>query len=229
MATKHPKEYWNAYYTEKQFVQGKGPNDFLVQMLPRLQKGKVLDIATGEGQNSVYLAQKGFQVKSFDISEVAVQHAEKLARETGVQIEAKVADMDLFLMGLMEYDSIIMTRFKPAVARYYSEMLRALKHGGTLLIESYGIPEMKEAIPRDESFRDYYFASNEILRHLTGFKILFYQEGEVDGHHVVQCLAQKPPNKDAEKYGFFEMTTKQGQGDSDRSKQLELAEKLFKK
>lgn len=227
--TKTAKEYWNHFFTEKPFAYGKAPSPFLTSMLPRLQKGKVLDIAMGEGANSVYLAQKGFSVKGFDISEVALQHAQQLARETGVHIEANTADLDFFLMGLMDYDSIIMTHFKPGVIRYYSEIIRALKHGGTLLIESYGVPEMKEAIGKDEQYRNYFFSSNEVLKNLSGLRILFYQEGLVDNHYVVQCLAQKPGNKDAEKYGFFDMTTKQGDGDHERSKQLELAEKLFKK
>lgn len=221
------KQYWNDVYTKTPFKFGKAPSDFLVQMFPRLQKGKTLDIAMGEGANAVYLAQKGFQVRGFDISEVAVEHAEKLAKETGVPLEARCADMDLFLMGLLEYDSIIMTRFRPAFPRYYSEIVRALKQGGTLLIDSYGVPEMKEALAKDEDYRNYFFHANEILRNLQGLRILFYQESEVDGHHVVQCLAQKPVSKDADKYSFFGMTT--GHQDAERNKQIELAEKFFKK
>jgi tellurite methyltransferase len=106
-------------------------------MLPRLQKGKALDIGMGEGANAVYLAQKGMQVKGFDISPIAVERALNLAKESGVNIEAKAADLDLFLMGLMEYDTIIMTFFKPPIPRYYSEIIRALKQGGTLLVHSY--------------------------------------------------------------------------------------------
>ena len=34
------------------------PNSFLVDMLPRMQKGKVLDVGMGEGSNSVYLRPK---------------------------------------------------------------------------------------------------------------------------------------------------------------------------
>ncbi len=53
------KTYWDQHYNEKVFAQGKAPNEFLVEMLPRLEKGKVLDIAMGEGANAVYLAQQG--------------------------------------------------------------------------------------------------------------------------------------------------------------------------
>ncbi len=224
---KDAKSYWDQHYSAKVFAQGKAPNGFLHSMIDRLEGKKVLDVAMGEGANAVYLAQKGFHVKGFDISKVAVERALQLAKETGVSIEAQSADLDLYLFGIMEYDSIVMTRFRPTNPRYYTSMISALKQGGTLLIESFGVPEMSESIGNDEAYRNIYFSSNEVLRHLPGLRILFYQEGLVDGHHVVQCLAQKPTDKDAAKLKLFDMSTK-GK-DAEQSKHMELAEKLFKK
>lgn len=222
-----PKAYWDDTYASQPYKYGKAPSSFLSSYHHRLQKGKVLDIAMGEGRNAVYLAQKGFEVVGFDLSPVAIEHAKKLASETGVSIEAKPADLDLYLMGIMEYDSIIMTNFRPSVSRYYNSIMSALKQGGTLLIESFTTAEMDEAIAKDEDYRNFYFTSNEVLRHLNGMRILFYQEGLIDGHHVVQCLAQKPLDKDAARLNLFGMHSKKA--DLESSKQLELAEKLFKK
>ena len=222
---KDAKTYWNEVYSEKPHSDGKAPSEFLVQMLPRLQKGKVLDIGMGEGANAVYLAQKGFHVKGFDISDVAIEHAQKLAKDTGVEIDAKRADLDLFIMGLMEYESIVMMNFKPPVTRYYSELIRALKQGGTLLVESYAIAEMEEAIGKEEAYRNYFYNSNELLKNLAGLRILFYQEAIVNGKHRVQCIAKKPLDKDAAKYKLFDMQTNEKHV---KSKHLELAEKFFK-
>lgn len=221
------KTFWDSHYTQKLFASGKSPSEFLQTMLPRLEKGKVLDIGMGEGQNAVYLAQKGFEVKGFDISKVAVDRAKQLARDTGVSLEAQTADLDLYLFGIMEYESIIMTKFRPGNTRYYTNIVSALKQGGTLLIESYGAAEMNEAIGREEDFRNYYFHSNEVLKQISGLRILFYQEGLVNNRHVVQCLAQKPIDKDAARLNLFNMSTKKG--DPESSKHLELAERLFKK
>lgn len=221
------QSFWDSQYKETPFKSGKGPLPFLQQMLPRLQKGKVLDIAMGEGANAVYLAQKGMSVKGFDVSPVAIERALQLAKETGVTVEAKAADLDLFLLGLMEYDTIIMTYFKPPIQRYYSELIRALKQGGTLLVHSYSSEEMKEAYGQDEAYKDYYFRTNELLHNLKGLHILFYQEGEVDGKSVVQCLARKPLDKDAAKYNLFDMSTTQQT--QPKSSQKDLAEALFKK
>jgi len=221
------KSYWDSLYQEKPFVRGKTPSPFLAQMLQRMAKGKVLDIAMGEGRNAVYLAKNGFEVRGFDISPIAVQHAQQLADENDVKIDAKQADLDLYLLGLMEYDSIIMTEFRPSVPRYYTSIISALKQGGTLLVESFGVPEMDEVIGKDEAYRNIYFTANELLHQLAALRILFYQEGLVQGHHVVQCLAQKPVDKDAARLKLFDMHTKSSE--HEKSKHLELAEKFFKK
>jgi SAM-dependent methyltransferase len=221
------ESHWNEVYQAKPFARGKAPQPFLVAMLPRLAKGKALDIGMGEGSNAVYLAQHGFKVKGFDISPVAVAHAETLAREAGVEVEAQRADLDLFLLGLMEYDTIVMTYFKPGNARYYTDIIRALKQGGTLLVESHTVDEMQELIGKDEAWKDYFFRLNELLHGLNGLHILFYQEGLVDGRHVVQCLARKPLDKDAAKYDLFDMHAKKDR--VTESVHQRLAEQLFKK
>ncbi len=223
----NPEEYWNQQYSASPFKKGKAPSSFLVEMHSRLRPGKLLDVGMGEGVNSVYLAQKGFSVKGFDVSSTAVEHAMALARDTGVSLEAKRVDLDLFLLGLLEYDTIVMTFFKPPQLRYYSEIIRSLKHGGTLLVESWMIEEMPEAISPEESHRDFYFRSNELLSHLRGMRILFYQEGEVGGKQIVQCLAQKPLDRDVAKYNLFNMQG--GAKESGPTTQQQLAEALFKK
>lgn len=221
------QKYWDDFYAKNEFSWGREPSDFLRFMMPRMQKGLCLEIAMGEGVNASYLASNGFKVKGFDISEVAVTRARELARAKGVEVDAQRADMDMFIMGIMEYDSIVMTSYRPAITRYYSEMIRALKQGGTLLVESSLVDDMKEIIPNDESYRNWYFRANEVIKNLPGLLILYYQEAEVDGRHVVQCLAKKPLDKDAVKYGLFDMSTKQKDGGTDVHKKL--AEAFFKK
>lgn len=219
--------YWDNIYSHTPFKSGKAPLSFIVEMLPRLQKGKALDIGMGEGANAVYLAQKGFAVKGFDISPVAIDHAKKLANETGVKADFNTADLDLFLLGLMEYETIIMTYFKPAIGRYYPEIIRALKQGGTLLVQSYTIDEQKEPLGQEDAYKNFYYRSNEVIQNLKGMRLLYYNECIINDRHVVQCLAQKPIDKDVAKYNLFDMGTPQ-EGKSS-SPHVDLAESLFKK
>ncbi|MFH1356299.1 MAG: hypothetical protein ABII18_04110, partial [bacterium] len=84
----------------------------------------------------------------------------------------------------------------------------------------------KEIIPQDEAYRDYYFKPNELLHHLKGLRILYYNEGLVDGRHVLQCVAQKPMDKDVAKYNAFDM----GSGEKPKKDSArEALEAMFKK
>ena len=57
-----------------------------------LKKGKALDICCGAGTNTVYLAEKGFEVTGIDISPTAIGYAEKKAAQANVHVSFKVQD-----------------------------------------------------------------------------------------------------------------------------------------
>ena len=215
------KEKWNKLYDGSGFLYGSEPLAFLKEQWTRLRKGKVLDLAMGEGRNAVFLAEQGSQVAGFDVSDVAIEKAKKLAYDKNVQIETKVADLDLYLFPMLGFDSIILSYFKPT-ARYYNEIARALAQGGTVLIENYTTDQLtRETVVGFENHD--YFYPNELLKNLKDLQILYYNEGPVAGKWVVQCIAKKPTDKDAVKYGF-------AKGDGDENKgRFKSAEDLFKK
>jgi tellurite methyltransferase len=221
------EDYWNEFYTKSPFLGGKSPDPFLKKFINRLQKGKTLDIGMGEGQNAVFMSQNGFKVKGLDFSKSAIENAKNLASENCQTLEIEQVNIDLFILGLMEYDSIIMMNFKPSIKRYYTEIIRALKQGGTLLVKSYMDSEVTEILGPEDAYKNYYFFSNELLQNIKDLKILYYSEDVIDGKKVVECLAQKPLDKDAAKYNLFNMQSEQK--DLGMSKQRELAESLFKK
>ena len=223
------KSYWDGYYDKKNQQEKLSPSPFLTSMLPRLQKGDALDIAMGKGDNAVFLAKNGFNVTGFDISSKAIEKAKSLAKKEEVSLDISSCDLDMYLMGVLKYDTVIMTMFKPSVPRYYAAIQSALKQGGVFLLESYNLSQMKEPIAKKESYKDIYFGSNEVLRHLSGLKILFYQEGLVEGSHMVQCLAQKPIDRHAAKFDTFGIHTAGARKDKDSAAHhLQMAENFFK-
>ena len=67
---------WNQRFGSKDYYLGDRPSPFLVreiEQIKRLAPGTTaLDIACGEGRNSIFLARQGFRVTALDISDVGI-------------------------------------------------------------------------------------------------------------------------------------------------------------
>lgn len=229
-----PGQYWDQVYqnTEHknqnytQFLNTT-PTGLVSEQWENLKKGKALDIGYGLGHDALFLSKKGFEVIGIDISETAKQKAEKNISSAEQNVQFKTGDIELHLFGLLQYDTILMNYYRPHNNRLYQEIIKSLKFGGTLLIESYLIDEINEVLGKEDDHKNFYFKHNEILKNLTGLRILFYREGIVNGKTRVQCIAQKPTDKDVEKYNLFNMAD--SPKETKKSAQMELAESLFKK
>jgi tellurite methyltransferase len=107
---------WNQKYRAKPLVL-KAPDHFVVDHAEQLVPGSVLDLASGDGRNSLFLAGRGFCVTALDISDVALERAEQLARQQGVSISTKHLDIETSDAGFVEhldcYDNIIVLNYKP--------------------------------------------------------------------------------------------------------------------
>lgn len=229
-----PSQFWDHVYqsTEHknqnyQHFLRTTPTTLITEQWEGLKKGKVLDIGFGLGHDALFLSKKGFEVLGIDISETAKQKAEKNISSTDQVIQFKVADIELHLFGLLQYDTIVMNYYRPHNNRLYQEIIKSLKFGGTLLIESYLIDEVNEVLGKEDDYKNFYFKHNELLKNLASLRILYYREGTVNGKTRVQCIAQKPTDKDVEKYNLFNMAD--ATKETKKSAQMELAESLFKK
>jgi len=76
--------YWNAKYATDEFIYTKTANRFVIELCEGLTPGLAIDLAGGEGRNTVWLAEQGWRVENVDISEVGLAKCEAFAAERGV-------------------------------------------------------------------------------------------------------------------------------------------------
>ena len=165
---------WNKRFAGDDYVFGTEPNEYLREHATWPAGSRVLCVADGEGRNSVWLARRGIEVEAFDISDVGVEKARRLAAAASVAVAYSVCDCDDFAWPQDAYDGIaaIFVQFAdPAMrARLFANMVRALKPGGTLVLQGYGPrqleyktggPSLIEHLYTVEMLRDA-FASTEI-------------------------------------------------------------------
>lgn len=186
------KDWWAKKYADaKDWMYGKAPSQFLSDNIHMLRKGDTLDAAMGEGRNAVYLASKGFAVTGVDFVEAAIERAKTLARETGVTIDAKLQDLDFFLIPLMKYDTIVVCDYHPQIT-LMKNLARGLNKGGTLLLEGYTVEQLRlhEGF-KPEPFEC--FRPNEAIEHVRELHLAYYNERQISPKEArVQLIARKP-------------------------------------
>ena len=171
---KSDQERWDKKYQGEEFAYGKKPNAFLKKHLSSLEKGVALDLASGEGRNAVFLAQAGWKVDAVDISPVGVRKARRLAKEAGVKINFRQADLDFSAIAKEKYDLISILYFWDR--RLIPRIKRGLKKGGRILFETYTFETLFRGLegPREAK---YLLKANELLDLFRDFRVLFYREG----------------------------------------------------
>ena len=119
-------DYWDDKYKVEEFVYTKTENRFVVEYCSPLKPGRVIDLAGGEGRNSVWFAKQGWKVENIDFSAVALEKYAAYASESGVSASclATVADalsfvpqMDQVDLGVIGYLQITSGDLRKAIRR----------------------------------------------------------------------------------------------------------------
>ena len=171
---KSDQKRWDERYGRKGYTFGKEANLFLQRHISLLPRGKVLDIAAGEGRNAVFLAEHGFDVDAIDISETGLKKVRELAKEAGVKIHTLRGDLDTYKIGEGEYDLI--TNFYFLNRRLIPSIRKGIRKGGWVVFETY-ILEHRSLAAGGPTRLEYFLEPNELLRLFHRFRILRYREG----------------------------------------------------
>jgi len=176
----NPAQTWNNRFSKDSYVFGTEPNEWLRQHASVWKPGStILCVADGEGRNSVWLAKQGQQVDAFDISEVGVAKARRLAEECQVKVDFAIAGCDDFVWKHNHYDGVaaIFVQFADPMlrSRLFENMARSLKPGGSLLLVGYTPKQL-----------DYGTGGPSVLSHLYTPKML----QEAFGNLKIQVLEE---------------------------------------
>lgn len=182
---------WEARYQATANEPIRPASFFLQEQIDRLPRGRALDIACGNGRNTIFLARHGFVVEGIDIAAAGLRTALELARREQLPIRLIQADLENFPLPDRRYDTIVNIRYlhRPL----FAALKAALRPGGLLLCETFLISQREFGPPTDPS---HLLDPGELHRIFHDFEFLVYEERLVESEtgpaHLARMLARRP-------------------------------------
>ena len=180
------KEKWDCKYASHDHLTEKEPSEWLNDHAGILNgKGLALDIASGEGRNAAFVAEKGYQTLAVDISPVGLEKARSLADDKGVIIETCVADLDKWEIKQNTFDLILCFNFLDR--RIFPVIKNALKPGGLIFYETFTVDYLKYSNFK----REWVLEHNELLDTFKELRVLNYREIDAKDKAFASIIALK--------------------------------------
>ena len=128
---------FNNIYASPQKPFTEQPNAFLVRMAKTLKPGAALDVAMGQGRNGVWLAQQGWDVTGYDLSEKGLAVAASNAEKAGVRLKTVLSSHADFDYGKERWDLVLLTYALVDMedAAFLRRVRDSLKPGGVVIVE----------------------------------------------------------------------------------------------
>jgi SAM-dependent methyltransferase len=172
------------------------PAELMVKFAPLLRPevlpGPVLDLASGEGQNGIFLSLRGLDVTCCDVSGEALDRAEEQAREQGTVIRTWQVDLeqpDDNPLPDDHYGAILVFRY---LHRPLMPCIRkALKSSGILVYETFTVAQRQFGRPRRAV---HLLEPGELRSFFSDWEILHDFEGILDDplRAMAQLVCRKP-------------------------------------
>lgn len=210
----------NRYSKNDIIMNNLSPSPLLNHFYEQVPKGEALDIGFGKGNDSIFLASKGFQVTAIDAKKSNVDDLARTAKENNLSINTELEDVRKFEFRPDTYEIITAMNslfflsgddFKIVI----ENIKKSLKPGGIAIISSFTINDslfkkLEQTVNKvdAQTFQDgtgnsWFFLKEEELKNMFfGFEVLFYKEitaqdtghdkwPEPHAHTIARIVAKK--------------------------------------
>ena len=171
------RQQWDERYSGAEFEWSMHPNQFAAAELAGLPPGRALDLAAGEGRNSVWLAERGWSVTAVDFSRVGLAKGRRLGAARGLadgQVDWVAADLSEYQPARGAYELVLIAYLQVDAAlraRVLAGAAAALVPGGTLLVIGHDLANLTEGVGGPQS-PDVLYTPEAITAGLPGLRIV---------------------------------------------------------
>ncbi|MDZ4828330.1 MAG: class I SAM-dependent methyltransferase [Actinomycetota bacterium] len=186
---------WDERYAATEIVWGVDPNQFVARECAALAPGRALDLACGEGRNTIWLAARGWQATGVDFSAVAIEKAGSLAAAQEVAVEWQVGDLLEWEPTPRAYDLVVLAYLQVVAADravIWPRAAGAVAPGGTFVLVGHDRRNLTDGYG-GPSNPDVLYTAADVVPHLDGFGVRYAGEVErtvATGEVAIDCLVR---------------------------------------
>ncbi len=170
-------QQWDERYAGTEFEWSMHPNQFVAAELAGLPPDRALDLAAGEGRNSVWLTERGWSVTAVDFSRVGLEKGRKLSAARGVadgRVDWVVADLSEYVPARAAFELVLIAYLQVDAAlraRILAGAAAALTPGGTVLVVGHDLANLTEGVGGPQS-PDVLYTPEAITAGLPGLRVV---------------------------------------------------------
>lgn len=145
-------ELWDRRFTEHAWPTE--PDPLLVELATPLPAGRALDLGSGPGRNSLWLAARGWRVTAADASQVALDQAAARAASLRLPLQTLHVDVTDWKPPEAAFELVVVANLHPGaepLARVLSAACDALVVGGHLFVVGHDLADLGVHGPPDAS------------------------------------------------------------------------------
>ena len=133
-----------------------------------------MDLATGPGDAALHLAARGWSTSAVDVSEVAIDHLRRRTKLLGFEVDAVVADLSEWNLGVSSWDLICCFRFLDRGV--LNRVGNALKPGGHLVLETFSSDHPRISPGNKPRRSEYLLDPREVPALLGGLRLRYLED-----------------------------------------------------
>ncbi len=172
--------------------------DELIRLRPFPAARTVLDIGCGEGKDAVYMAQRGYTVSAFDLTENGIRKTLALAAARGVKVDAYVDDINTFETA-KQFDIVYSTGpvqylFGQNKKGFFEKLGRITKTDGIVYINVF-VEKPFLPLPPDWDAEEKLWKTGELFTYFADWKaerideVIFEDKsGGIPHHHCMDTI-----------------------------------------
>jgi len=179
-------DYWDDKFKSRG-DKALSPDQSLVDNISMLKKGRVLDLACGDGRNSLYLASLSWIVTGLDFSLHALERLNRFSAEYDYDIETRKVDLskENAFEALGSFDTIIINHYKIS-PNLMMQVHEHLTDQGTLFVSGFSKDH-----PVDNKIKSNDLILEEDFESLVGMKLIHHETFSDQRGHFVTFIYKK--------------------------------------